>query len=110
MSYSPVGNSLFTDLSETGLNADSTATVSSSLDIGGAKTVFFSVAANTGTHASHIVTLQCSADGSSWSDTSSTLTGVGAVDNISIAARHVRLKVTTAEGASSTIDIVIQAK
>ncbi len=109
MSYTPRSSEHFSELIQAGLDANA-ATTSTSLDIQDDAKVAFSVVAATGTHATHVVTLQCSLDDSAWQDTSSTVTGVGVVDNISITTRYVRLKVTTNEGGTSTIDIIIQGK
>lgn len=111
MSYSPAGyHPAFVEHAQTGLDSNNTATVSTSLDITGADFVVWNVQAATGTHGTHVITLQCSVDDSSWESTLSTLTGVGTKDNVQITARYVRLKVTTAESATSTVDIIIQAK
>ena len=102
---------LFSELTEDGLNANSTATVSSALDVSDNKNVSFTVKAASGTHATHIITLQSALETSGdWITTASTLTGIGAVDNIQTTMKFVRLKVTTAEGAASTVNIIIQAK
>ncbi len=66
--------------------------------------------ANTGGNTTHIVTLQCSLDDTNWNNTAATVTGVGLQDNTQVSARYVRLKVTTAEGSASTVDVIIQAK
>ncbi len=98
------------ELTAAGVDANA-ASVTASLDIGGAKLVMFQALAATGTHATHIITLQCSPDDSNFYDVSgATLTGVGAKDGIEVGAQFVRLKVTTVEGGVSTVDVIIQAK
>jgi len=99
----------FSVLFETGKDADAT-TVSASLEIKENYNLCFDVLANTGTHSTHVVTLQISSDDSTWTDTAHIITGVGIKDNVQTAARYVRLKVTTNEGAASTVDWHIQAK
>lgn len=108
--YSPISNVMFNEHIETGLDADSTSTVSASLNVAENSYVAWTVVANTGTHGTHVITLQCSLDDTNWASTASTLTGLGTVDNIQITAKYVRLKVTTRESAASTVDIIIQAK
>jgi len=100
----------FSENTQTGLDANSTSTVSSSLDIAENNWVCYTILANTGTHATHVITLQCSPDDTNWYNTASTITGVGIIDNVQIGARYVRLKVTTAEGGTSTVDVIIQGK
>lgn len=109
MSYNPTSGEHFSELAEAGIDANATTTTAS-LDVKDDLNIAWSVVAATGDHANHIVTLQCSLDNSAWNDTGSTLTGVGVVDNVSITARYVRLKVTTNEGTASTINIIIQGK
>jgi len=97
-----------------GANANTTDTVTTGLDVRENTIVAWSVNEKTGDHSNHIFTLQCSTDNSNWTDTASTLTTAGDAykieDNISIAARYVRAKCTTAEGNASTVDIIINAK
>ena len=92
------------------LNANSTSTVSSVLDITNSEHITFSVSDDTGSHGNHTVTLQCSLDGTTFFNTESTLDGLGVVDNIPSASKFVRLKVTQSEGGTSTINTIIQAK
>lgn len=99
----------FSEHTESGIDAD-TNSVSSSLEITENDWICYNVLDGSGTHSTHVVTLQCSANNIDWYDTASTITGLGIVDNVQIGARYVRLKVTTVEGATSTIDILIQAK
>lgn len=110
-SYTPKGSiSSVAELAQTGLNANAT-TLSNSLDIGNAALVIFQVLANSGSHSTHVLTLQCSVDDTNWNDVSgATLTGVGVNGEITVASQYVRLKVTTNEGGASTVDIIIQAK
>lgn len=109
MAYSPTSSEHFSEVKQTGLDANATTT-STSLDVKDNENVAYSVVAATGTHATHVITLQCSLDDSAWQDTPSTITGVGVVDNVSVTTRYVRLKVTTNEGSASTVDIIIQGK
>ena len=106
--YNPIG-SRFSSLSESSLNANSTDTVTNSLDISNNKNILLEVSRVSGAHTLHIVTLQCSTNDSKWVDTSIFVTGEGTQQG-SIIAQFVRAKVTTAEGSDSMIDIAIQAK
>ncbi|MBL4820131.1 MAG: hypothetical protein JKY98_03935 [Gammaproteobacteria bacterium] len=94
---------------DTGLDSDASS-VSTALVMEGAKLAAFFVVANTGTHATHVITMQVSPDGTNWFDTSHTITGVGNLHNIGCAAEQIRCKVTTLEGATSTVDITIIIK
>ena len=100
----------FACLQEENLDTNSTSTVSSSLDIGENQYISFCVVANTGENANHVMTLQISFDNITWYSTATTLTGVGFIQNVQVTARFARLKVTTAEGESSTVDIYLHAK
>ena len=109
MSYAPTSSEHFSEIKQTGLDANATTT-STSLNVQDNANVVFSIVGASGTHATHVVTLQCSLDDSAWQDMSSTVTGVGVVDNVPVTTKFVRLKVTTNEGGTSTIDIIIQGK
>lgn len=92
-------------ISEDGLNANSTSTVSSSITGIGKKYASFYVSDAGGAHNTHVLTVQVSPDGTQWFNTSTTLTGVGLIPPVLICCHSVRLKITTAQGASSTINI-----
>lgn len=109
MSYVPTSSEHFSELKVSGVDVDATTTTAS-LDISDNANVAYSVVAATGTHATHVITLQCSLDDSNWNDTSSTITGVGVVDNVAVTTKFVRLKVTTNEGSAATVNIIIQGK
>ena len=81
------------------------------LTMGAAKSVGFSVKLKTGRHIRHIVTLQQTLDGSSWTDTEHLINRDGEITDIAILiALEVRAKVTRKEGVASTIDITIIVK
>lgn len=88
-------------------NASSTTTP---LTMGDAKLLGFYVVANSGTHASHRAMLQISPDGVNWFDTTHVVTGVGNLHDIGCATEEVRIKISTLEGAASTVDITIIIK
>lgn len=94
----------------TGADTNSTSTVTTSHDTLETSTFFCEVRAASGTHATHVVTVQCSSDDSNWEDMATTITGTGTATVTDVGARYVRAKVTTAEGAASTCDIYTTAK
>ncbi len=96
----------------TQLNVDANAnTVTASIDMNFARDLAFQVIANSGSHSNHVVKLQVSMDDSNWFTTSQSITGVGITPTSFMnLARYARLKVTTAEGAPSTVDLTLQAK
>ncbi len=94
---------------DAGLNANDTATVGTALALVGARRVGLQVDGATGTHATHVVTVQVSADGVTYHSTSSTVTGDGAAE-LETAFPYARAKVTTAEGGASTVNVNLVAK
>lgn len=61
-----------------------------------------------GAHTTHVITLQVSPDNVNWFDTSLTVTGSpGKINGTLCIANYVRGKVTTVEGAVSTVDITL---
>ena len=108
-SYNPTSGEHFSELIQAGIDANATTTTTT-LHVDDNNKVAFHVVAATGSHATHVITLQCSLDDSNWFDTSSTITGVGVVTNVDVSTHFVRLKVTTNEGSASTVNIIIQGK
>lgn len=92
------------------LNADSDASATPALELELAKEVFVTVEAASGTHATHVLKIQMSADGTNWhTHGSATVTGVGFMTG-TVGARWVRVKVTTEEGGASTVNVRINAR
>ncbi len=85
------------------------ATSTVALELDAVRNVFLSVEDVSGTHATHIVTLQMSADGTTWHNSTLTVTGLGFVEG-TINARFVRATVTTLEGGAGVVDLIINAK
>ena len=108
MSWGPLGRN-FVESIDTAMDADANS-VTTSLDIMGCAVIFAEVTADTGAHTTHVVAIQCSADGVVWNDSSTTIAQLGFVNNIAIISRFVRARVSTKEGEASTINITIQAK
>ena len=101
---------LIYEVENTGVNANTT-TLGTALALNEAKHVGIYIKANTGSNTTHVVTLQVSADdGTTWYDTNHTITGIGNIHDALCIATHVRFKVTTLQGATSTVDITIIAK
>ena len=74
----------FTEQTTTALDANDSVSTTT-LDIKENKQVAWTVLANSGAHTTHIFTLQCSMNGTNWSNTTSTITGVGTIrDNVQI--------------------------
>lgn len=92
------------------LDANSTSSVGGKVYTGGASSVTLQVVAVSGTHGTHVIKLQGSVDGTTFVDTSTTLTGAGSAILTSPAYPYHRAKVTTAEGATSTVDVYVFAK
>ena len=109
MGYNPRSGEPFSEVADTAVdaNAASTTTV---LHIEDNNKIAYHVVAASGTHATHVITLQCSLDNSNWFDSASTITGLGVVNNVDITSHYVRLKVTTLEGGVSTVNTIVQAK
>ncbi len=104
-----VGGSTFSDQTDTGVDANATSTTTP-LDVSEGHDLVAEIRAASGTHATHVTTIQCSLDNSSWTDTAYTKTGTGVIDAMEIHSKWVRAKITTNEGGASTVDIQIQAK
>jgi exopolysaccharide biosynthesis protein len=104
----PVGTGL-TSQSETGIDANSTSTNGAVLDISDGFRVFLQVDGVTGTHATHTIKVQVSADNADWNDTAITVTGEGSSQG-EVFGRYIRYAVTTAEGSASTCDVHVQVK
>jgi len=107
MTYFPVTSLIQTTCD---VNANSTDSVTESLATADAKYLGLFVTGETGSHNNHVVTIQISPDGESWSDNACIVTGAGAVDDALIIAPYVRAKVKTAEGETSTVSITINIK
>ena len=96
-------------MKQIGINANAT-TLSPSIDTRGALNFAAQVIANTGTSATHVVTVQTSPDDTNWTDSSVTVAQATVNDNNTTAFRYIRLKVTTNEGGPSTVDWYLNAK
>jgi len=98
-------------LTQTGLNTNSNGLTSDELTMGSGSSIGIYVTANSGTHDTHVLTLQISPDeGVTWIDVSHTITGAGNKHELVCVCDKVRMKVTTPEGGTSTVDLIIIAK
>jgi len=88
------------------LDTNTNAT-SSIIEMVGRKYIGVYVCGITGTHATHIITLQISPNGTDWFDTADTITGEGYVKQDLIISDQARVKVTTTEGATSTSKVFV---
>ena len=104
MSYS------FSELITRNFNANSTSSFTDSLDTRENTLICFGTKSVSGTHSSHVLTLQHSLDNATWEDTAYTLTGGGIKDGIQTAVRWHRVRCSTAKGVASLMDVTIQAK
>ena len=93
-----------------GVDANSTSSVTTAIDMDGYFFVGMYVVGATGAHTTHIVTLQSSPDNVTWFDTTHTITGAGADTEINCYTNYIRVKVTTAEGGASTVNIHLIVK
>ena len=62
-----------------------------------------------GTHATHVITLQDSTDGINWVDTTYTVTGDGNFKKKLCTKKYIRAKVTIMEGSTCIVTIAIIA-
>ena len=107
--YSPIGRNSAKQTDDA-VDSNTNATTTS-IPLDGAATVGFYVVAASGAHTTHITTLQISPDaGTTWIDSDSTITGIGALPNIPCISDLIRTKVTTAEGNASTVNITLVIK
>jgi len=95
---------------EIGLDANSLGAVSASLEIKENTITSMQIIANTGGNTTHQIDLQCSTNNVNWHDVGSGVIGIGIEDGLTVGARYIRARVSTAEGAASTVDVYLQAK
>lgn len=92
-----------------GVDANNTASVTNGVDSSQADRAIFYVEPNTGTNAAHVLEFQCSHDDTTYhSITGANLTGVGYYAFDCKNFNYLRVKVKTAEGGVSTVDVTIQ--
>ncbi len=95
-----IGNS-HTDTSvDCNTNANGTA-----LKSDGARYASLLIKEVSGTHATHVITIQVSENGTDWQSTSHTITGDGILEGVLVIGKFIRSRVTTVEGGASVSDI-----
>lgn len=101
---------LYREIKENNLDTNDTDTKTAGVDVKTCSQLTFYVIKNTGTHVNNIVTLQFSPENvdESYQDSQYTIRGSGCLHVSDIeSVAWVRLKVTTAEGGTSTSDLAI---
>lgn len=83
------------------------ASVTTALKINRNQGVGIYIKNETGTSATHVITIQASPDGTNWFDTTGTVTGDTGNAYTQVSAHFIRAKVTTVEGGVSTVAIFI---
>lgn len=91
----------------TGVSAN-VASLSTSVDCNDCRNATFWIEGISGTHTTHVYTVQYSPDETYWVDSATTITGVGVVTFDCTNFRYIRVKCTTSEGAASTVDITAE--
>jgi hypothetical protein len=104
------GSGSIIELLAAAVDANVLNTVTASIALDDARNVALYTVAASGTHATHVTTLQISPNGTDWFDTAHTVPGLGFFHDTVCVGTEVRAKITTAEGAVSTIDIYIVGK
>ena len=94
----------------TAFDTNNNGATTTSISMHDALYVSLFVKAASGTHSTHVITIQMSPNGTDWYDTSSTLTGAGKITNVLCIAAYVRAKVTTSEPGTSTVDVIMVVK
>lgn len=102
--------SSFVDQFTEALDANDTNSATVPLNIENISMVTWDTEASAGVHTAFQATLQCSFDGVNWINTTSVMTGLGQRENITIITAWVRVKITQAQGVTSTINVNIQGK
>lgn len=92
------------------LDTNSVGSLTIGIDITGQKLISWVVAPKTGTHLNHRIGLQISFDNTNWVSANSRLQGDKVFSTKEIAAGYIRFRVSKAEGATSTVDIIVNAK
>lgn len=92
------------------LNANDTNTVTPAMTLGSRSLVGFEIIGVSGTHNTHVFTLQVSPDNTTWYSTGTTLTNNGMVAGVTVAFPFARLKCSTAQGGASVVNSRMFAK
>ena len=93
-----------------GLNTGVLNTVSTGQDISDISNLVVNVVQATGNIAGAVITIEKSVDNATWVSTGVTIAAAALSAEVVISTQWVRLKVTTASGAASTANCIIQGK
>ena len=97
-------------ISISGLNTGVLNTVSAGQDISDISNLVVNVVQATGNIAGAVITIEKSVDNATWVSTGVTIAAAALSAEVVISTQWVRLKVTTASGAASTANCIIQGK
>ena len=101
----------FLNVTRSGLDTNVANAVTASVDITAQTSFSWCVFGATGAHDNHVVIIQYSLDNITFVDSSAKVLGTDIISQEhDITAGYLRWKVLTAEGATSTVDISINAK
>lgn len=89
------------------LDTNNLGAVTDSVEIGSLSVVGLYVSGVSGSHTSHVITLEISPDDVEWFDTEHKVLGVGNVHDAKCACFYARAKVTAAEGSASLSKVQI---
>lgn len=88
------------------VNASTTTTF---LDIQGTRDVAMNIIGTIGSHTTHVIKVQTSADNANWANTGIQITGTGVAEG-AVNTKYIRAKVTTLEGSGAQVTIVFNVK
>lgn len=97
-------------ISISGLNTGVLNTVSAGQDISDISNLVVNIVQATGNIAGAVITIEKSVDNATWVSTGVTIAAAALSAEVVISTQWVRLKVTTASGAASTANCIIQGK
>ena len=101
----------FVSTTKSGLNTNSLGAVTTSIDITAATMFSWCVTGATGAHANHKVKLEISFDNTKWLDSASHITGIDVFSSENdVSIGYIRFMVDVVEGATSTVDIIVNSK
>jgi hypothetical protein len=95
-------------IANSSINMNSTSSASKPVELSTNKSIGVHIVSVSGTHVTHVVTLQLSPNNINWVDTTTTATGSDKyMSKNDCFGKYARVKVSTAEGAASVCDISI---
>jgi len=94
----------------TNVNTNNQSETTASVDITAQSLVGWQILDKTGSHDNHVIAAQVSADNSNWKKLTRTLGSDMTEKYGDIPFGYIRFRVQIAEGATSTVDIIVNAK